>query len=142
MKTDTLDFLAALLWAYPEDETGQNPMEGFTAHDFSPAFQESASRFLSGFRTYLAEREIPIPDSGFSLGHGVYFSLSGHGCGFWDSSETEHLQAPLEAYSGNRYRFEEIDLMADESGLLDLAILPEHRAEYRSRLFDIPTRQP
>lgn len=137
MNRDTADFLEAILWAYPENEEGENPMDGKSIFDFSPEFIAGADAFLDGFREYLAERDIEIPDSARSFGGNVYFSLSGHGVGFWDSDDTEHLQAPLVAYSGSKYRFEEIDLSEDQSGKLDLSFLPEYLPEYRERLFSV-----
>jgi hypothetical protein len=140
MKTTTIsqdaeNFLAALLWAYPEDDDGKNPMDEKTPGDFSPEFITAVSNFCESFRAYLAAREIEIPDSPNSFGGNVYFSLSGHGCGFWDSDETAHLQSHLEAFSGSKYRFEEIDLSEDENGKLDLSYLPEFIAGYRAKMF-------
>jgi hypothetical protein len=135
MKTDTQDFLEAILFAYPENEHGENEMDGESAYDFSPEFVAGAEQFIEGFRDYLARREIEIPESDRAFGGNIYFSLSGHGAGFWDSSETEHLQDALVAYSGKRYRFAEIDLCEDENGKLDLSFIPSAIAEYRTRLF-------
>lgn len=138
IQKDTADFLEALLWAYPENEDGTNPMDGYTVHDFSPEFTAGVSAFITGFRAYCAAREIEIPDSPRTFGGNVYFSLSGHGVGFWDSDDTEHLQAPLVAYSGRKYRFEQIDLSPDASGKLDLSFIPEALPKYRARLFSTP----
>ena len=129
------DFLEALLFAQPPNEDGEYIMDGKTAYDFSPAFIDGVESFIAGFLDYTSEKDIDIPETGRSFGGNVYFSLSGHGCGFWDDSATEHLQEHLEAYSGNKYRFEQIDLMEDENGKLDLAILAYMREEYRNRLF-------
>ena len=49
MKTipqDTQDFLEAILWAYPENDEGQNEMDGKSVYDFSPAFIAGATQFL------------------------------------------------------------------------------------------------
>lgn len=135
--SDTAHFLEAVLFAYPEDDNGENPMDGKTIFDFSPEFTSAVSEFIAGFRAYLADLEIEIPDSPRSFGGNVYFSLSGHGAGFWDSDETEHLQTHLEAYSGRKYRFEDIDLSEDGNGKLDLAILPEYIAAWREKLFSV-----
>ena len=140
MKTTTIsqdasDFLVALLWAYPEDEDGENPMDGKTIYDFSPEFIAAVSNFCESFREYLAARNVEIPDSPNSFGGNVYFSLSDHGVGFRDSDETAHLQPHLEAFSGSKYRFEQIDLSEDEDGKLDLSFLPEFIAEYRAKMF-------
>jgi hypothetical protein len=135
MKTDTQNFLEAILFAYPENENGENEMDGKSVYDFSPAFIAGAEQFIEGFRDYLTLREIEITESDRSFGGNVYFSLSGHGVGFWDSNDTEHLQARLVAYSGDKYRFEQIDLCEDENGKLDLSFIPSAIEEYRTRLF-------
>jgi hypothetical protein len=138
MRKDTIDFLEALLWAYTPDENGENPMDDKSVYDFSPEFVAGVDSFLSGFRDYLAGREIDIPDSQqWSFGANVYFSLSGHGVGFWDSSDTKHLQEHLVAYSGDKYRFEQIDLCEDDNGKLDLSFIPEALPEYREKLFSV-----
>lgn len=135
MKKDTADFLEAILFAYHENENGENEMDGKSVYDFSPAFIVNAEQFTEGFRDYLTLREIEIFESDRSFGGNVYFSLSGHGVGFWDSRDTEHLQAHLESYSGRKYRFEEIYLCEDEKGRLDLSFIPSAIAEYRTLLF-------
>lgn len=132
---DACDFLAAVIFAYPEDETGTNPLNERAACDFSPDFVSAVESFISGFRLFLDERGVEIPDCDRSFGGNVYFSLSGHGVGFWDSNETEHINPLLVKYAGSRYVFEGLDLCDDENGNLDLAFLPEYRAEYRRKMF-------
>ena len=44
----------------------------------------------------------------------------------------------LVAYSGNRYRFEELYVSNDESGLLDMPFIPSAREEYRNKTFKLP----
>lgn len=147
MTSDLSHFLEALLFTIPDDPdyADQGPRDA-SVYDFSPEFQEAAQSFLSGFRDYLAanypdiyEREDEL---GRSFGGNVYFSLSGHGCGFWDDRDRElgrAYQDALEAYSGNKYRFEELDCMlaVNEAGKVDLAILPEYLAEYRRKFFTV-----
>ena len=132
---DARDFLEAVIFAYPEDETGTNPLNERTIYDFSSDFVSAVESFISGFRSFLDERGIEIPDCDRSFGGNVYFSLSGHGCGFWDSNDTEHVQPLLEEYAGSKYAFEQMDICDDENGDLDLAFLPEYRAEYRRKMF-------
>lgn len=134
---DAQDFLVALLWAYPSDDNGENPMDEKSIYDFTPEFVEGVESFIQGFEDYLEEREIEIPETPRSFGGNVYFSLSGHGAGFWDDTETKHLQAHLEAYSGDKYRFGDIGLDEDENGKLDLSIIPEHIKECRDKLFQV-----
>lgn len=137
MKTnsDTAHFLETLMFAYPTDDDGRNPMDERTIFDFSPAFIADVTEFCDAFRAYLDAQGIEIPDSPHSFGGNVYFGLSGHGCGFWDDQETQHLQAPLESFARSKYQFEEIYLSDNDAGELDLAILPEFIADYRARLF-------
>lgn len=130
---DTANFLEALLFAYHDEEA----VSGRTVFEFSPEFTAGVESFIDGFREYLDARGIEIPDSPRSFGGNVYFSLSGHGCGFRDDEETEHLQTHLDAYSGNHYRFEQIDLCDDGNGNLDLSFIPSAIAEYRSKLFTV-----
>lgn len=113
-------------------------MEDFTIFDFSHAFTSAVESFVDEFRAFLEAREVEIPESPRSFGGNVYFSLSGHGVGFWDSSETEHLQPLLEEFAGGKYRFEEIDLSEDESGKLDLSVMSEFITESRNRIFATP----
>lgn len=137
MKPHTAAFLEAILFAYPEEDNGVNPYRFASVYDFSAPFIEAAEKFLDGFITYLHRNHLPCTLHPSDIGHNIYFSLSGHGCGFWDTPETEYLQAPLEAYAGGRYRFEFIELGRDERGLLDLAFLPQYRPKYRRKLFHI-----
>jgi hypothetical protein len=144
MTSDLSSFLESLLFTIPEDSPQE--LHDASTHDFSPEFQDAAQSFLSGFREYLAtnypdiyEREYEL-DSSF--GGNVYFSLSEHGCGFWDDRDSElgrAYQDALEAYSGNKYRFEELACMlsVDDAGKVDLAILPEYLAEYRRKFFTV-----
>lgn len=140
ISTDTKNFLAALMSVYPENDEGINPMDEKTVYDFSPEFTAAVSSFCEAFRAYLYpilsdEQFEALDECPRSFGGNVYFSLSGHGCGFWDSFYTEHLQPLLEAFSGSKYRFEQIDLSEDDNGKLDLSILPEFIGEYRRKMF-------
>lgn len=131
--SDAANFLEAVLFAYHTEDAPE--IDGKTVYDFSAPFLAAVENFMTGFRRYLAARNIEIPESPRSFGGNVYFSLSGHGVGFWDDPATKHLQAALEAFSGNRYRFEEIDPSEDADGKLDLAFIPEAIAHYRARMF-------
>lgn len=136
---DTADFLKALLFTLPEDEPEE--MRKASIYDFSAEFIEAASSFISAFRDFANARNpdaLEAADSSpRSFGGEVYFSLSGHGCGFWDSPETEPMQAILEEFSGQHYRFEEMPLSFREDGKVDFAILPEYLAEYRQNKFSV-----
>lgn len=136
---DTADFLAALLFALPEDEPEE--IREASIHDFSPEFIEAASGFIFAFRDFAHERNPEAleaaDNSPCSFGGNVYFSLSGHGCGFWDSLETEAMQAQLEEFSRDKYRFAEMPLSFRDDGKIDFAILPEYLAEYRQQKFTV-----
>ena len=100
MKPDTANFLETLLFVSEE------PFQSMTIHDFHPDFIAAVDIFISGFREYLAAHHPDIdPDAGErSLGGNCYFSLSGHGCGFWDDSNSEYgdaMHAALKAFSAS-----------------------------------------
>ena len=136
---DTADFLEALLFALSEDEPEE--IRGASIYDFSPEFIEAASSFIFAFRDFVSERNsdaLEVADnSPRSFGGNVYFSLSGHGCGFWDSPETEAMQPLLEEFSGQHYRFEEMPLSFRDDGKLDFAMLPKYLEEYRQKKFSV-----
>lgn len=133
MTSDTSNFLESLLWADFHDKP-------WSIHEFHPEFIRAADVFLANFRAYLAETLPDIdPDAAQrSFGGNVFFSLSGHGCGFWDDSDMELGQAlhdALVTYSGNRYAFEQIDLMKF-NGKIHLAFrTAAFRREYLTKLF-------
>lgn len=144
MNSDLSNFLESLLFTIPEDSPQE--LRDASIHDFSPEFQDAAQAYLSGFREYLNTHHLDIHERedelDRSFGGNVYFSLSGHGCGFWDERDSElgsAYQDALEAYSGGKYRFEELDCMLEvnEAGKVDLAILPEFIADYRQKLFTV-----
>lgn len=140
MTKDCADFLEALLFQLPEDEPAE--IREATIYDFSPEFVSGVESFITAFRDYANERNPEAleaaDDSPRSFGGNVYFSLSGHGVGFWDSKETEAMQPLLEAFSGREYRFEEISLSFRDDGKLDLSFIPEALPAYRNKLFALP----
>lgn len=135
MNTHTANFLEALLFGYHDE--GAPEIDGKTIYDFSPEFVQGVESFIAGFLEYLAVRDIEPIDDGPSFGGNVYFSLSDHGVGFWDSDETEHLNTALIEYSGGEYRFESIDLSENEDGKLDLSFIPSALPDYRAKLFTV-----
>ena len=77
-----------------------------------------------------------------SFGGNVFFSLSGHGCGFFDDCDDElsDLQEVLEKWAGENgrsKRFEELDTNLDvgDDGKIDLCYIPSAIEEYRNKLF-------
>lgn len=139
MTNDCASFLETLLWVLPEDEDRE--IREATIHDFSPEFVEGVEAFISGFRDFANARNpeaLEMADNCCrSFGGNVYFSLSGHGVGFWDDRETEAMQLLLEEYSGSKYRFEGIPLSFRGDGKLDLSVIPEKLPEYRAKLFNV-----
>ena len=140
MTKDCENFLETLLWALPEYEPEE--VREATIYDFSPELIAGVESFISGFREFASKRNPEAleqaDESPRSFGGNVYFSLSGHGVGFWDSDETEPMQPLLEEYSGGKYRFEELgsSLGFREDGKLDLSFIPSAIDEYRARMFN------
>ena len=136
MKTDTASFLESLSF------TAEESFQDSNIYDFHPDFIAAVDSFIDGFHEFLAARDVEILDSPRSFGGNVYFSLSDHGVGFWDSAETEHLQALLEEYSASlpgrgKYRFEGLgySLSRRRGGKIDLAILAKFLPASRRALF-------
>lgn len=147
MKIDTItaSFLESLLFAADNPGHDERPLEGASIYDFAPAFVFAVSDFVYGFRSYLAEHSPDLyercDDTERSFGGNVFFSLSGHGCGFRDDRDSElgdALQTALETFSGSRYRFEELESTLhkdDATGQIDLAFIPKALEKYRARYF-------
>lgn len=139
---DTSDFLEALIFAQPEDAE-INDRSGHSIFDFSPEFIAAVDRFITGFRTYLDTQNFDsdrLDELNRSFGGNVYFSLSGHGCGFWDErSDTagDELQGHLEKYAGGKYHFESLDIAEREDGKIDCAFLPEYLEDSRAKMFAV-----
>jgi hypothetical protein len=150
MKQDTKNFLESLLFVAdnPDEETRE--FQDSTIYDFSPEFVAGVDSFIDGFREYLSNQESELAaradDCERSFGGNVFFTLSGHGCGFWDDRDMElgdYLADELRVYSGNRHRFEQLqhELFTDENGKIDLAILPQFIKERRAALFSVTPQQ-
>jgi hypothetical protein len=147
---DVSDFLEAFIFAnelnvYTDIETGtlcENDLENRTVYDFAPEIYIAIETFISGFRSFLSEKEINHEELSIlenSFGGNCYFSLSGHGCGFRDDRNElgKEIHEYLKDYSGDKYRFEQMEFSNDETGLLDLSFLPEYREEYRKKFFKV-----
>jgi hypothetical protein len=140
MSPDASDFLAALSFSAGED----NPIQDCSIFDFHPDLVSAVENFCQGFREYLETLDLnpdDIQDSR-SFGGNVYFSLSGHGCGFWDDSGPwgDVFQAALENYAGGKYRFETLAENCDfqPGGKINLCFIPRARPEYLKKYFGIP----
>ena len=116
MNKHTENFLEAVLWSYPWEDSELE--EGnFTIHDVDSDFVQIVESFINGFIRFLESREIEIVEFERSFGGNCYFSISGHGVGFWDSPETKHFQDLIESYAGNKYKWEGINFW-EENGIL------------------------
>jgi hypothetical protein len=153
LSTDASDFLETLLWvAANPDDPNKRHIANWTVHEFHPEFVARLEAFLSGFREYLAKLDEENPGSEVyadpdapdrTFGGNVFFSLSGHGVGFRDDRDSERgdaLQAALEAYSGGKYRFEELECnLAKHNGKIHLAHgTAAARRDQLAKLFYVP----
>ena len=150
----TRDFLETLLFVADNPDEDARPLEDKSIFDFSPDFVEAVDTFVYGFQTFLAnhypELHVRSDECQRSFGGNVFFSLSGHGCGFFDewteNPETGHndgslgdaLQSALVEFAGgNKYRFEQLEsnLSENDDGKIDLSFIPSAIAEYRKKYF-------
>lgn len=144
MNKDTINFLSTLLFVADDPDNATRPLMGNTVYDFSPAFVASVEKFTAAFRAYLESAGFPmekLDNAERSFGGNVYFSLSGHGCGFFDDNDEDvaGLHGRLKAWAGD-HRFEWLEGMldVDKDGKIDLAIVPEALEEYRAKMFAVP----
>jgi len=142
--SDLCNFLHSLLWVAESPDAPH--IADWTIHQFHPEFTAALESFLDGVRAFIGTknegRETPLDpdDCTRSFGGNVFFSLSGHGCGFWDESDSElgdTLHAWLVEYSGGKYRFEELEsTLAKFSGKIHLVYrTAAFRREYLAKLF-------
>ncbi len=132
MKTHTSNFLVSLLFV-------SDRLEGKTIYDFHPDFVSAVDIFFSKFEAYLTKRDFDfarLDNLNRSFGGNVFFSLSGHGCGFWDERDPggKELDEHLKAFAGP-YRFDQIDLSTHRGGKIDLSIRVPFIAKYRAKMF-------
>jgi hypothetical protein len=126
LNSDAAAFLHPLLWVAESDDAPH--VANWTIHQFHPEFTAALESFLDGFRAFIAARdpEIDPDDCSRSFGGNVFFSLSGHGCGFWDKRDSElgdTLHRWLVEYSGGKYRFEGLEhTLAKFDGQIHLAL--------------------
>jgi len=135
MNTDTRDFLAALTFSAGEDSS----ILDASPDDFAAPFVDAVENFISAFRVYLDEKGIePFGDCPRSFGGNVFFSISGHGVGFWDEGDdlADANQAALESFAG-KYRFEDLAGNCDwnDAGEIDLAFKFPANDSYRLKYF-------
>lgn len=147
--TDAQDFLETLLFICEQPDEPDCPLKGKTVFDFSDPLVAAVESFIDGFRAFLEKKGFNmdrLDDLQRSFGGNVFASLSGAGIGFFDEygdeSKTlgDELQALIREYSGNHYRFEQVDLSEDDDGKLDLSIIPSAIDEYREKLFNVEVK--
>ena len=143
MNTDTSDFLSTLLFASVMDDSPKW-LRDANVHQFAPAFISHVEKFIDGFKAHLESIGFDmdrLDKLQNSFGGNVYFSLSGHGCGFLDEYGEDkelgkELQKALDNYSGDRYRFEQIDL-SKTGKYINLSFKKEFIAEYLNKYFTV-----
>lgn len=138
MNTDTRDFLAALTFS----AGAFSPILDASPDDFSAPFVDAVENFITAFRAYLDEKGIELfDDCPRSFGGNVFFSISGHGVGFWDEGEdvADAIQAALESFAG-KYHFEGLADACEynREEQIDLAFEPSAIGEYRRKYFVTP----
>lgn len=141
MSPDASDFLAALSFSAGEE----SPLLDLNVYKYHPGIISAVEKFCAVFREHCAEMGLPDPGSlERAFGGNVFFSLSGHGCGFQDDSGPwgDVFQSVLENFAGSRYRFENLssDLWRGERkrNLANLCFKKEHIAEYLEEYFGTP----
>ena len=137
MIKDRDNFLIASLFGFNWEDSGLDKGD-FSIHDIDDGFKDDVEAFILGFDNFLelADKESKGEEireaidaaNGCvrSFGGSIYFSLSGHGVGFWDESEPwgDLIQELLETYAKENYErggegfFEEIDFFKGEDGML------------------------
>ena len=148
MTQNAIDFLSTLLCLTScnereeEEPQSEHDVRDCTIHDFHPDFVKAVEDFCLGFRNFLAARGFDLDrlsELERSFGSNVYFSQSGHGCGFWDESSElgEQLDRQLEWFCRSDLRFQELEHMLWlEDGTIHLAIVNELRDKYLKEYFD------
>ena len=115
MKTFTEDFIEAMLFAYNWEDSEYNE-EDVSIYDIDADSAAHIEAFIDSFLNHLYENHEVLYENIDQLertfGGNVYFTLSGHGCGFFDEpSELDQLDLILRKFSGNPYLFEELELV-------------------------------
>jgi hypothetical protein len=141
MNTDTQDFLEALSFAASED----SHIHDINVAKYHPAIVAAVDQFVGAFRTVCVDLGLD-PDwvGGRSFGANVYFTLSGHGCGFQDDNGPwgDVFAAVLREFAGSRYRFEELDSLLwrgpRRANLAHFSVHKDYLKEYLDKYFGVP----
>ena len=114
MNTHTENLLEALLfghcWEYSEYDE-----EDITIYDFDNATIIRLEAFIESFENVLQEK-MPeayerLNELERSFGSNVYFSLSGHGCGFFDERDDELAKIHDAIQEFAPYLFEQVQIV-------------------------------
>lgn len=151
---DAADFLETLLWVASENEkdtrneNGESVEDGElyekTIYDFSDKFKVAVCNFCWDVRDEITEIEgveDELAKCSRSFGGNLFFSLTGHGCGFFDESDadTEKIESALFSVV-DKYQLEDLENMLgvdDETGKIDLCFIPEAIEKYRAKYFHV-----
>lgn len=151
---DAKDFLETLLWVASENEKDTRYQDGKsvedgelyekTIYDFSDKFKIAVCNFCWSVKDEILEIEgveDELEKCSRSFGGNLFFSLTGHGCGFFDESyaDTEKIESAIFSFV-NRYQLEDLENMLwvdDETGKIDLCFTPEAIEEYRDKYFKV-----
>lgn len=144
MNEDTKNFLITLLWMADNPDEEKRPFIDKSIYDFTPEFVAAADAFVAGFRAHLVKIGFDmaaLDHSERTFGGNCYFSLSGHGCGFFDDRNEviAGLQDIIKEWAGG-FRFEELAecyLEVNDDGKIDLSFIPEAIEEYRNKFFKV-----
>ena len=118
MSENTSYFIQSLLFGHCWDYSDLNE-EDVTIHDIDKKFVDETEEFIFNFEAHLeahhAELHERLDDLERSFGGNVYFSLSGHGCGFFDERDAElaKLHEILGDFAGGQYQYEQIELVRE-----------------------------
>ena len=151
---DAQDFLETLLWVasgnekdtrYENGESAEDgELYGKTIYDFSDKFKVAVCNFCWDVRDEITEIE-GVEDEllkcSRSFGGNLFFSLTGHGCGFFDESDAdaEKIESALFSFV-DKYQLEDLEHMLcvdEETGKIDLCFTAESIEKYRAKYFNV-----
>jgi len=154
LTNDAENFLETLLWVASgneketRDEDGKSPEDGElyekTIYDFSDKFKIAVCDFCWNVKDEMLEIEgveDELEKCSRSFGGNLFFSLTGHGCGFFDETDAdaEKIESALFSFV-DKYQLEDLEHMLcvdEETGKIDLCFTPEAIEKYREKYFNV-----
>ena len=123
MNTHTANLLEALLFGHCWEYSDYNE-EDVSIYDFDQSTIIRLESFIEAFENVLEEK-MPvayerIDELERSFGGNLYFSLSGHGCGFFDERDEELAKIHEVAKKFAPYLFEQVEIVESADGKLAL----------------------